>query len=156
MKTMKMLLFALLMTTLTVAGCAGRHGYETGAGHREAALQRGVTETNDLLDRTVKDPARATQAKAIVQDIVGEVKQSYKVNQEYHKKLYTLNTNYDAAPEQFTKLLDDLNNARMASATKILGMRFKMKSILTPQEWKEFAAAMDRARSHYMPKSDGM
>jgi uncharacterized protein YpuA (DUF1002 family) len=155
MKTMKMLLFALLMTTLTVAGCAGRH-HGSGAEYREAAIQRGVTETNDLLDRTVKDPARANQAKAIVQDIVGEVKQSYKVNQEYHKKLYALNTNYDAAPEQFTKLLDDLNNARMASATKILGMRFKMKSILTPQEWKEFADAMNRARSHYMPKSDGM
>jgi uncharacterized protein YpuA (DUF1002 family) len=155
MKTANVMLLVLMATTLTVAGCAGRH-YGSGAQDREAALQRGVTETNDLLDRTVKDPARASQAKAIVQDIVGEVKQSYKVNQEYHKKLYALNTNYDAAPEQFTKLLDDLNNARMASATKILGMRFKMKSILTPQEWKEFAAAMDRARSRYMPKSDGM
>ena len=155
MKTAKFMLLTLVALTLTMAGCARHRGYDMGSGHREAMLERGVAETNDLVDQTVKDPEKAKQAKAIVQDIVAEVKQSYKQDREYHQKLYALNANYEAAPEQFTKALDDLNNARMVSATKILGLRFKMKSLLTAQEWADLTSAMDKARSKYAPKPEG-
>jgi Spy/CpxP family protein refolding chaperone len=156
MKTAKLILLALAATTLTMAGCARHHGYGMGSEHQEAMLERGVAETNEMVDQTVKDPEKAKQVKAIVQDIVAEVKQSYKQNREYHQKLYALNANYEATPEQFTKILDDLNNARMASATKILGLRFKMKSLLTAQEWADLTSAMDKARSRHMPKPEGM
>lgn len=39
-------------------------------------------------------------------------------------------------------MLDDLNNIRMSTATKILGLRFKMKAMLTAQEWKALAEGM--------------
>src|SRR2546425_6007958 len=38
------------------------------------------------LFRSVKDPEKAKQAKAIVQDIVNEVKQSFKKTSDYHQK----------------------------------------------------------------------
>jgi hypothetical protein len=67
-----------------------------------------------------------------------------------------LNADYDAKPEQFTKILDDMSNARMASATKILGLRFKMRALLTAQEWNELTGAMDKTRKRYQPKAGGM
>ncbi len=83
MKTAKMLILSLVATALVVGGCARHHGYGTGSSYREAALERGLAETNDLVDRTVKDPEKAKQAKAIVQDIVNEVKQSFKKTSDY-------------------------------------------------------------------------
>ncbi len=156
MKTAKLLTLTVIATTLVVGGCARHHGYGTGSSYREAALERGLAETNELVDRTVKDPEKAKQAKAIVQDIVDEVKQSIKKTSDYHQKLYALNANYAAMPEQFIKMLDEQNNERMASATKILGLRFKLKALLTAQEWKDLTDAMDKTRSRYMPKKESM
>src|SRR5881396_2017942 len=156
MRNAWMLTLALVATTLVVSGCARPHGYGAGSGYREAALERGLAETNEQVDRAVKDPEKAKQAKAIVQDIVNEVKQSFKKTSDYHQKLYALNANYEATPEQFMKILDEQNNERMDSATRILGLRFKLKALLTAQEWKDLTDAMDKMRSRYMPKKEGM
>ena len=124
--------------------------------HREAALERGITEMSDLVDQTVKDPEKAKQVKGILQEIVAEAKQSYKQNRDFHSQLYALNANYNATPEQFTKVLDDLNNARMKTASKILGLRFKIKDLLTAQEWTDLTGGMEKARMRYQPKPEGM
>jgi polyhydroxyalkanoate synthesis regulator phasin len=156
MKTAKILMLTLVATTLVAGGCARHHGYGTESSYREAALERGLAETNDLVDRTVKDPEKAKQAKATVQDIVNAVKQSFKTTRDYHQKLYALNVHYEATPEQFIKVLDEQNTERMASATRILGLRFKLKALLTEQEWKDLTDAMNKTRSRYMPKKEGM
>ena len=151
-----MLTLALVATTLVVSGCARHHGYGTGGSYREAALERGLAETNELVDLTVKDPEKAKQAKAILQDIVNESAQSFKKTRDYDQKFYALNANYEATPDQFMKVLDEQNNERMASETRILGLRFKLKALLTAQEWKDLTDAMDKRRSRYMPKKEGM
>jgi len=159
MKTAKLMLLVLVGVTLTMAGCAGHHGH--GMGHDmgmhsgEAAVERGVVETNAMVDQTVKDPEKAKQAKAILQDIVVEVKGSAQTSRAFHEQMAVMNADYDAKPEQFTKVLDEMNNARMASATKILGLRFKMRALLTVQEWNELTGAMDKTRQRYQPKKDG-
>lgn len=156
MKMWKLLMLSLLATTLTLAGCARHHGM-MGSEHRDAALERGTTEMKGLVEQTVKDPEKAKQVQAILQDIVAEVKKSGQQTRAYHKQLYALNATYDAKPEQFTKILDDLNNSRMQTGTKILGMRYKMKGLLTAQEWKDLTEAMDKTRTRYMhpPKAEG-
>ena len=154
MKTAKLMLLMLIVATLAMAGCARHHGMGMGSG--DAALDRGIAETNEMVDQTVKDPERAKQAKAILQDIVAEVKKSAQATRGFHEQMTVLNADYEAKPEQFTKILDDMNNARMASATKILGLRFKMKALLTAQEWNELTGAMDKTRSRYAPKEGGM
>jgi hypothetical protein len=86
------------------------------------------------------------------------VKQSYRQNREFHRKLYELNANYEATPEEFTKILDELNNSRMRSASKILGLRYRMKELLTAQEWKALSEGMMAARGRYrhgQPATDG-
>jgi hypothetical protein len=60
-----------------------------------------------------------------------------------------LNANYSAAPEEFTKALDDANNRRMQSASKILSLRFRMKDLMTPEEWKTLSDQMLAYSSRY-------
>jgi len=154
--------FALvvLVTALTMAGCARSH-HAAGSyarGDMDSSMDRGVKEVNALVDRSVQDPEKAKRVQSIVDEIVGEVKQSYRQNSEFHRKLYELNANYEATPEEFTKILDELNNSRMRSASKILGFRYRMKELLTAQEWKALSEGMMTARGRYrhgQPATDG-
>ncbi len=156
MKNSKLILLALVAGMLATAGCAGHHGHGMRMHSGEAAVERGIAETNAMVDQTVKDPEKAGQAKAILQDIVAEVRHSAQTSRAFHEQMAVINADYDAKPEQFTKVLDAMNHARMASATKILGLRFKMRSLLTAQEWNELTGAMDKAHKRYQPKEGGM
>jgi hypothetical protein len=150
MDAMRWLLVLVMISVLAAAGCGGHYG----RGDADAMGDRALKEVSALIDKTVQDPEKATRAQAIVAEIVEEVKQSYRQNRQFHRRLYELNANYEAAPEDFTKILDDMNNGRMRSATKILGLRFKLKELLTAQEWKALTEEMSRARSRYRHGSD--
>ncbi len=145
----------VLAGAVSLTGCMGGHGHGHGAKYREAAMERGLHDTNELLARVIKDQEKAKQAQAVVTDIVAEVKHSYQTNQAYHQKLYALNAKYEASPEEFTPILDEMNHARMGSASKILGLRFRLKSLMTAQEWAEFTAEMDKTRAGYVTKGGG-
>ena len=60
-----------------------------------------------------------------------------------------MNANYAATPEDFTKVLDESNNQRMQSAAKILALRFKMKELMTAEEWKALSDQMLAYSSRY-------
>ena len=85
MNRAKLMLLMLVGMTLTMAGCAGHHRYGMGMHSGEAAVERGIAETNEMVDQTVKDPERAKQAKAILQDIVAEVKNSAQSSRAFHE-----------------------------------------------------------------------
>jgi len=89
-----------------------------------------------LIDRTVKDQGKAEQVKSVVSELVAELKAVRDQERAGHRRLYELNANYEATPEELTKVLDDSYNQRMQSATKILALRFKMKELMTVEEWK--------------------
>lgn len=150
MPTVK-LAMSLALATLATVGCATHPGmrYNGGGEPGASALGRGLQEMTALIEKTVQDPEKAKQAQGIVEEIVAEVKQSSQQNQQVRQQLYKLNANYEATPEEFTKILDDLNNNRMKTATKILGLRFKMKAMLTAQEWKALSEGMAMSRSRY-------
>jgi len=142
---------SLALAILATIGCATHPGmrYHGGGEPGASALDRGLKEMAALIEKTVQDPEKAKQAQGIVEEIVAEVKQSNQQNQQFHQQLYKLNENYEAVPDEFTKILDDLNNNRMRTATKILGLRFKMKALLTAQEWKALSEGMAMSRSRY-------
>lgn len=146
MRTLKGLAPVAALLLLAAPGCMRHHGHH---GDPEAAAQRGVHEMEDLVDKTVQDPAKAERAKTLVKEIVQEVKLSYQQKREYHKQLYDLNANYNAPVEDFTKILDDAHNASMRSATKILGLRFKLKNELTADEWNTLVEGMNKYRGRY-------
>lgn len=138
------------MLIVTLAGCGGHHGSQRdGSG----AMERGAKQMNELIDQSVKDSNKASRVKALVKEIVDEAKQSHDQRREVHGKLYELNGNYNAPPEDFTKILDEINHAHMRSATKILGLRFKIKEQVTPEEWRALTDGMKKYGDRYIGES---
>jgi hypothetical protein len=142
--------FALVAGLLLVAGCGHHgtyhHGGSKGQGHdgdRGKAVMAAV-------EKAVPDPEKAKRVQDALKEIMEVATQSYRQNREFHKKLYELNASYTATPEEFTKILDDLNNNRMRTGVKILSTRFKIKEMLTAEEWKAFTDALNEARAGYM------
>ena len=146
--------FALIAGMLLVAGC-GHHGaYHHGGGQGGGVGQgHGADRGKEVMaavDKAVPDPDKAKRVQDALKEIMEEAAQSYKQNREFHRKLYELNANYAAAPEEFTRILDDLNNNRMRTGAKILATRFKIKEMLTAEEWKAFTDSLNASRARYM------
>jgi hypothetical protein len=138
------------VAVLALAGCSSPHHHGmAGEGKGDAYWQKGQQDMAALIDRTVKDQEKAGQVKTIVGEIVTELKASREQDRAGHRRLYELNANYSATPEEFTKVLDDANNRRMQSATKILSLRFRMKDLMTAEEWKALSDQMLAYSSRY-------
>lgn len=128
---------------LVLGGCSPQHHHRMMQGGRgEAYWQKGQQEMADLIEQTVKDPEKSKQVKSIVGEIVTELKAGREQERAYHRQLYTLNASYAATPEEFSRILDEGNNQRMRTATKVLGLRFKMKELMTADEWKVLSDRM--------------
>jgi len=118
-------------------------------GKSDAYWQKGQRDMEALISRTVKDPEKAKQVNGIVGEIVTELKAAREQERAYHRQLYTLNASYQATPEEFTKILDEGNNQRMRTSAKILSLRFKMKDLMTADEWKALSDQMLSYSSKY-------
>jgi hypothetical protein len=141
---------------LALGGCSSHHHHGMmESGKSDAYWQKGQQDMAGLIDRTVKDPAKATQVKAIVGEIVTELKAGREQERAAHRQLYALSANYAATPEEFTKVMDEANNQRMKTSTKILGLRFKMKDQMTAEEWKALSDQMLSYSSKYQHGSAG-
>ena len=146
----------LLAGLLVLGGCSSYHHHGMmESGKTDAYWQRGQQDMEVLVDRTVKDQDKAKQVKAIIGEIVTELKAGREQERTYHRQLYTLNASYTASPEEFTKILDDANNQRMRTGTKILSLRFKMKELMTADEWKALSDRMLEYSSRYQQGSAG-
>lgn len=151
---MRLAAIAAGLSLIGLVGCGGHHGsYHGGAagsgmaGH--TSLERGKQDMANLIDKTITDPAKAQRVKELSEQIVKEAVASSERSRASHEKLYTLNARYDATPEEFTKVLDELNNNRMSSAAQILALRFRMKETLTADEWTKLTTAMNDYRMKY-------
>ena len=142
---------------LALAGCSSphhHHGMADGA-KAEAYWQKGQQDMASLVDQTVKDQEKAAQVKALVGEIVTELKASREQERAYHRQLYTLNASYTASPEEFTKVVDEANSQRLRASAKILSLRFKMKELMTADEWKALSDRMLSYSSRYQHGSPG-
>lgn len=143
--------FALVAGLLLIAGC-GHGSYHHSGGHGDSK-GHGSDRSKEIMtavEKAVPDPDKAKRVQEALKEIVEEAKQSYKQNREFHRKLYELNASYTAAPEEFIKILDDLNNNRSRTGAKILATRFKIKDMLTAEEWKAFTDNLNAVRARYM------
>jgi hypothetical protein len=139
-----------IVAVLALAGCSSHYHYGmSGGGKGDAYWQKGQQDMAALIDRTVKDQEKAGQVKSVVSEIVAELKASREQERAGHRRLYELSANYAATPEEFTKILDDANNLRMQSAAKILSLRFRMKDLMTVEEWKALSDQMLAYSSRY-------
>lgn len=142
------------VTVVATAGCSHQGMGPHGRADMDYAAERGTKEMSVLVEKTVQDQEKSTKVQALIGEIVEEVKQSRQQGRQFHRQLYDLNANYDATPEDFTKILDELNNNRMRTAIKILGLRFKIKELLTVQEWKALSDGMNSYRNRYWQGTD--
>jgi hypothetical protein len=152
--TRNVLTICAAIAVVTALACSRPQHRMVEPGSGEPATEQAITKMEDLIDKTVKDPDRAKKVKAVVNEIVDEAKQSSKQKREAHRKLYDLNADYNAAPEDFFKILDESNNQSMQSASRILGLRFKIKQMLGPDEWKGLTEGMQKYGRRYWGPSD--
>ena len=145
MNQAKILLVVLSLVLFSMVGCSRYHQGRPG-GSGQPASQEVLSEVKRVVEENVKDPEKSNRVQALVQNIIKEVNRSAQETRGFHEQLAVLNANYDAPPEQFTKILDALNNGRMESAAKILQTRFKIKELLSREEWKNLNDAMLKAR----------
>ena len=151
---LKAVVFLLLFATLMLPACGTFHRMGHPHGSREAAVERATDEVAALIDRTVRDQSKAGQAKSLLHQIVAEVRQSRQQNRQFHEALYALNADYQAEPEAFLKIVDEMNLRRMQAAGNILRLRYDMKALMTEKEWKAFTDGMADMRSRYQPQMD--
>jgi hypothetical protein len=126
-----------------LAGCSSYHHHGAmGAGNSDAYWQKGRQDMAALIDRTVTDPDKAKLVNGFVTDIIAELKAAREQERAYHRQLYTLNASYTATPEEFSKILNESAQERMGRSARILSLRFKMKNLMTADEWKALSDQM--------------
>lgn len=143
------LLVGVLITGLT--GCSHHHGsYAQAKG--DYYWGKASQDVSGLVEKHVKNPETVKQVNVVMGEMITEIKSAREQHRQFHRALYELNANYSAAPEEFTKILDELHNSRMRSSAKILGLRFKMKALLTAEEWTALSEELNRYGSRYYGK----
>ena len=149
-------LWCAVTLSVVLAGCSSPHHGRMGHGSGEAYWDKAKGDIASLINKHVADPQKAKEANAVTEDIVAEIKTSRKQNSRYHRELYELNAKYDATPEEFTRILDAQSNSRMQSAAKILGLRFKLKNLLTAQEWNALSQDLAAYGNRYYGKGGSL
>jgi hypothetical protein len=146
-----------VVAAAVLAGCSSHHHHHgmMGGAQGDAYWQKGKQDMEALINRTVKDPEKAKQVNTLVGEIVNELKAGREEERAHHRQLYTLNANYTATPEDFTKILNEAAQHRMGTSAKILTLRFKMKELLTADEWKGLTDQMLSYSGRYQHGSTG-
>lgn len=130
------------LTLVLLVGCSSHHHGMTGGGKSDAYWQKGQQDMEGLINRTVQDPEKAKGVNAYVGEIIKELKESRAQERAYHRQLYTLNTSYTATPDEFSKIVNEANIQRAQSSARVLSLRFKMKDLMTADEWKTLSDRM--------------
>ena len=154
-RTLSGLFGALAMVALV--GCSSHHHHHgmMDGGKGDAYWQKGQQDMEGLINRTVQDPEKAKGVNAYVGEIIKELKESREQERAYHRQLYTLNTSYTATADEFSKIVNEANIQRAQSSAKVLSLRFKMKDLMTADEWKALSDRMISYSSRYQGGSAG-
>ena len=112
--------------------------------------QRRMSQMSRAIDQAIQDPDKAMQARRLLRQIFIEAYNAHEQQEVLHERLYDLNASYNARPEDFIRILDDLNNSRMAAASRMLKLRFQLRDILSPREWSALTEVMERERRRSM------
>lgn len=144
------------MALIGIVGCSSHHHHGMmGGGNSDAYWQKGQQDMEGLINRTVQDPKKAKDVNAYVGEIIKELKESREQERNYHRQLYTLNTSYTATPDEFSKIVNESNIQRAQSAARVLSLRFKMKDLMTADEWKALSDRMVAYSGRYSHGSTG-
>jgi hypothetical protein len=95
--------------------------------------------------REVKDPGRAKQASALVDELQQLVIQANADLKAHDARLWALNANYDATEADVQAAFRDFNAARDRRQDRTLELNRRAKALVTEDEWHALARAQERA-----------
>ena len=101
-----------------------------------SALTLPFDQAAQLINKDVADEARRKQALAIVDQMKAEAKASTKQREKSVETLNGLLAKRTTPASDIERAAQPLVADDRASAEKLLDLRFQLKSVLTPDEWK--------------------
>jgi len=126
--TLVILLF--LCSLLVMTGCS--------KGKKKTVMpgEEWVEDLRARIGKHISDPGK----KRLLMDLVDQdIKIFNELSQEtekYNKELFAVDKNYNSTPEDFKKVFSGFNETRYRLRAQSLEIRFKMKALCTPEEWK--------------------
>lgn len=95
--------------------------------------------------REVKDPARAKQASALVDEMQQIVVAAHADLKAHDARLRALNDDYDAAEADFQAAFRDFDAGRDRRQDRTLELNRRAKALVTEDEWHALASAQEKA-----------
>lgn len=92
------------------------------------------------VEKTVTHSSRAPAALAELRRRDEIFDQAARSKADFRAKLATLNADYNATPEQFSRLMAEYRAARQQTQRDILEASARLKRTVSPQEWKDLVA----------------
>lgn len=143
MKSLKLISLLGVFLILVGAGCSRPHRYWK-SGDDDRKTDRLARQAASLIEKTVQDRDRADRVKALVAELIEAGTESYQHNRYYRRQFQVLNAKYDATPEEFGSVLNEIQTNLNKTAAKIVELRFKIKEQLKEEEWKVLSKYFDR------------
>lgn len=146
-----------IVAIAVLAGCSSHYHHQgmMGGGHGDAYWEKGRQDMEGLINRTVTDPEKAKQVNSLVNQVITELKEGREQERAYHRQLYTLNVSYTATPDEFSKIVNEASIQRSQRSVNVLSLRFKIKALLTADEWKAITDSMLSYSSRYQHGGGG-
>ena len=123
----------LLCGLFVMSGCS--------KGNKKATVP-GEEWAEDLqarIEKHIADPEKKSQLLELVAQDTKIFKKLLQITREYDQKLFDLDRNYDASPEDFRDLFADYTEARYRLRDQSMAVRFSMKTLCTAEEWKKLS-----------------
>jgi len=105
-------------------------------GSHSAAMTQQLDQTAALIQKNVSDEAHRKQALAVVDQMKAEAQAAAKQRQKSVDALNSALAKRTTPASDIERATQPLVADDRASAEKLLDLRFQLKSILTPDEWK--------------------
>jgi hypothetical protein len=106
-------------------------------GSHSAAMTPQLDQTAALIQKEISDEAHRKQALAIVDQMKAEAKAYAKQLEKSVGALNGVLSKRAAATSEIERAAQPLVADDRASAERLLDLRFQLKSVLTPDEWKK-------------------
>jgi len=103
-----------------------------------------VYDIEDPVKQYVKVETTSDQIIAINKEMLNEEAVFWEQSAAVKKQLARINANWLATESEFTEIFAALDEQRAAAREKILDDRFKMRELMTAEEWSKVYAAVNQ------------
>ncbi|MDX2493956.1 MAG: hypothetical protein QNK27_03230 [Desulfuromusa sp.] len=106
------------------------------------------------VERHIDEPEKKRQLMNLVDQDADILKTMSQQTERYNKELFAVDRNYNSTPEDFRKVFSEFNATRNRLRADSLDVRFKMKALCSPEEWKalSYVRVKDSLYNQMFPK----